>query len=739
MPDFIFATFLLLTSFGVGLPLSLLLPASTRMRYLAAPPLGFGAIAVLTAAAYRYGLSLSAMTAVLSISAGSMMVWQSWKVLRFSSLRVMVGGITAAAASVLLLCLLPKWTGGAQFAAFQGNHYDQLAYLTQAVYFKTYGYEFLHEIAFTGLDARPPAAMVLAAFADLTQTSVIERSYAYIAALQALMFFPATFLILNLFRAPVWIAVLGAAALTLGFSMQYVVDINAWSQLAAMPNAVLCVALVSILLQPEAADTAPFLQRAVRWMFIISPLAVFLFYTYPEITVPYGAALCGMVAFFLLSLRLAKKTSSIGLENLAIATASAALGLICAIYLNDTVKYLIGQGTDGATSVEWWRYYQAYLFGPQFPGSILTINFGLSLVGLYPVLPQPSYPRILTWMLYIADAALLIAILTTAFLVWKRYWRGTADLRPWLLLSATVGASIIPLAFLAAGAFWVAGKGLTMAAPLLFFVLSAPLLFPGARSLLLRIPTGLLWAVCLIFGLVRPIAAMNEFGIHYASPYPSVQEAGLKSKLSWDLARHRADFKACQGIALNLNNLALRRYLQLYLTELSVAWSLTDPVDFPGAWNLPAKPTKVENPDCIIDDKYKSYPSRTLINLSMDQRFAHFLHSRTGSLEVGVDSPAEAEVSGMYPVETYQGSPLRWSSAAARIELPFDPEYPPKSLDLVDLAIRYWAPYEARTQRVDIIRRSNPRGLTTSGVSARRNEGTSRYNRAYRRASCGHH
>jgi hypothetical protein len=590
------------------------------MRYLAAPPLGFGAIAVLTAAAYRYELSLSATTAMLSISAVSMMVWQLLKILRLSSVWPMVGGITSAAALVLLLCLLPKWTGGAQFAAFQGNHYDQLSYLTQAVYFRTYSYEFLQEIGFDGLNARPPDAVILAAFADLMRTSVIERSYAYVAALQALMFFPATFLILNVFRGAVWLAVLGAAALTVGFPMQYVVDINAWSQLAAMPNAVLSVGLACILLQPDEKNTVPLLQRAVRWILVLAPLAASLFYIYPEITVPYGAALSGMAAFWLLSSGAAKKSRRSGLENLGIAAASAALGLFCTIYLNDTIRYLVGQSGDPITGHEYWRYFQAYLLGSQFPGTIVPINFGLSLIGLYPVLPHPGYPRIVTWLWYLADAIFLIAILTAACLVWKQHGRGSTDVRPRLVLSATVAGSMVPLLFLAAGGFWIAGKGLSMLAPLLFFVLSAPLLFPGATSLLFRIPTGLFWAVYLIFGLVRPVAAMNEFGIHYASPYPSIEEPALKSKLSWDLEGLRAEFRTCRGIMLNLSNPYHRRYLQLYLTELGVPWSSADPLDLPGTWNFPAIPPKVENLDCVIDDRYKNYPSQTLINLGTDQR-----------------------------------------------------------------------------------------------------------------------
>jgi hypothetical protein len=100
-------------------------------------------------------------------------------------------------------------------------------------------------------------------------------------------------------------------------------------------------------------------------------------------------------------------------------------------------------------------------------------------------------------------------------------------------------------------------------------------------------------------------------------------------------------------------------------------------------WNLPAPPPKVENLDCVIDDKYRDYPSQmTLINLSTDQRFQNFVHAGTGSLEVVVDPPNEAELFGIHPVEPYQGGLLRWTSAVARIELPIDPGHPPKSLVL---------------------------------------------------------
>ena len=608
--DLAFATCLLLTSFGVGLPLARLLPPSCQMRSLAAPGLGFGVVAVMTTLTYRYGMSLAATTLGLVSIAVLMMVWRSLELIRQArSIRV-AGGIVATAGLTLLLCLLPKWTGGAQFAAFQGNPIDHLSYLSEAITFRKYSYSFLQDPDATinnfvgwvagARDARPGVAIVLATFVDLMRTSAVERSYVYLATLQAMMFFPAMFLTLNVFRTSPMVAAAGAAALTLGFPMQYVLDINAWSELAALPIAVLSVALVIILLQPDKADPSLQIGRAARWILVLSTVLASLLYLYPEALVPYGFALVGAVGLWLLS-RYQKKSLTV----LGIGAASVVFGfLLCAPYSEGTIGFLVRQFSWGLNNnnLDWWRYYQAYLFDHQFSGAIVPLNFGVALIGLYPVLPQPGFSQsiIMAWQL--VDAMIFIGVLTAAFLAWKRARHEMQHSRPWLLLAATGLICAFLMVVLGSGRYWTAGKGLSMTAPLIFFVLSAPLFYPKAKSGQLRMTTVILWASYLLFGLIRPVAAVaaHDNGFHYAPPYPS-GDPHLRTHYSWDVEQYKETFLACHAISVDVDNAFLERYLQLYLTELDTNWFSVHPLDsYFGKLPSTHMQRELENPDCFV-------------------------------------------------------------------------------------------------------------------------------------------
>jgi hypothetical protein len=623
--DLVFATCLLLTSFGVGLPLARLLSPSYRMRLLAAPGLGFGVVALMTTLTYRYGMSLTATTLGLVSIAVVMMVWRFLEFIREDRSIWVAGGIAATAGLTLLLCLLPKWTGGAQFAAFQGNPIDHLSYLSEAISFRKYCYIFLQEFNpdttinnFVGWvagarDARPGVAIVLAAFVDLMRTSAVERSYVYLATLQAMMFFPATFLILNVFRTSPMLAAAGGVALTLGFPMQYVLDINAWSELAALPIAVLSVALVIISLQPDKADQSLTIGSAARWILVLSTVLASLLYLYPEVLVPYGAAFVGAIGLWLLSGCREKSLSVLG-----IGAASVVFGfLLCAPYYEGTIGFLVRQFSWGFNNnnLDWWRYFQAYLFGHQFSGAIVPLNFGLALIGLYPILPQAGFSQFIIMAWQLVDAVIFIGVLTAAFLAWTRARRDMQHSRPWLLLAATGLVCAFLIAVLSSGRFWTAGKGLSMTAPLIFFVLSAPLFYPKAISGQLRIMTGILWASYLLFGLIRPVAA-HDNGLHYAPPYPS-GEPHSKSHYSWNVEQYREIFLACRAISVDVDNAFLERYLQLYLIELGTNWFSVHPLDnYFGM--LPSTHTQreLENPDCFITTAPVMPRFGTVINLN---------------------------------------------------------------------------------------------------------------------------
>lgn len=64
------------------------------------------------------------------------------------------------------------------------------------------------------------------------------------------------------------------------------------------------------------------------------------------------------------------------------------------------------------------------------------------------------------------------------------------------------------------------------------------------------------------------------------------------------------------------------------------------------------------------------------------QRFEKFVDAETASLEVGIETPPQAETSGLHSPEPYEGGLLRWTSAFAHIKLPIDRRRSPTKLTL---------------------------------------------------------
>jgi hypothetical protein len=304
--DLTFAAGFLALCAGLGLPIIAALPPGRwPAAALAAPPLGLALLAIAVTALYRHGvapattLAVAAPCAAAGLALGARRAWRAGR-----AARACAGGAVLAAAVVALACLAPRWTGGPAFAVCQGNHFDQLNYLAYAAAFRRFGYDeirglgdaafvtnaSLHYIAHH-LDGRPAAMAVYAALAEAAGRGTAAASHAYVATLQALMFFAAAFALVAVFRVGPARAFVAAAAIAVGFPMQYVVDINAWSQLAAMPLALAALAMLAILLERPTGGAPPE-RRTARLASVAAcgVLAGGLMYLYPEIAAAYGPA-----------------------------------------------------------------------------------------------------------------------------------------------------------------------------------------------------------------------------------------------------------------------------------------------------------------------------------------------------------------------------------------------------------------------------------------------------------------
>src|SRR5689334_17403695 len=123
MDDVLLVAVFFAAATSVGLPFALLFPAGRfEARILAAPPLGFGVIAVCSTVLYKFGIA--PQTSLMMLSAAGVLFGVVAVAAARYPLRQMFsarnGFVVLGAVSVIFICLLPAWTGGNQFSLYQG-------------------------------------------------------------------------------------------------------------------------------------------------------------------------------------------------------------------------------------------------------------------------------------------------------------------------------------------------------------------------------------------------------------------------------------------------------------------------------------------------------------------------------------------------------------------------------------------------------------------------------------------
>jgi len=730
MSDLVFVSGALALLFLLGYPMVLLFPAdAVGGRALGAPVLGYGLFGVLVTILYRYGFSPQQSLRFVLALVGCVLVGGvlgAWVIRRrlpgpamerrlFNS-DAMVFGI--AAGLVILLCLLPKWIGGTQFAVFQGNHWDQINYIAYSSVFRDHSFSEVHALtpataldnnylffAQSQLDARPTVGLAYVTLGILFGLTTPDGSYAYMAFMQILMLFSATVVLLNLFDAGGLVTAVLAAALTLGFFMQYVLDINAWSQLAAMPLALLAVGVMILTVDRPVDGPAIHWWKGVRlcgrYVVLLALVLAAVFYFYPESALEYGVVLAIVPICAVVSSRF----SRFALVRLIGVGVAGALALAaCIPFWDGTIGHVIRQlSLASDTSIDWSRYFQRYLLGRDIDGlaalggfrwSIdsvyaicsLPVDFVVSAIGLYYVLPTRDVPlaaRIGWKAVLLALAAILLAGAARSVL---GAWRRDINSRSSRLFIGAAVACIPPVLVFVAGRYWSAGKALAMASPLLFMILVSPLL-TGRRGRWSVVAWGLV-AGHLAFGVYRPIAAANPDGVHYDfPPYPSAQDSRFKRELSWDLPAWKSVLAACRRTSIDLENPFLERYVQVYLTELGVDWSSVHPLDsYYGYGTRLGMQPQLEAPDCLVTSQLdRVRAGQTVIWLGRDHRPWDFFRGADRGFEIGVTVSSVVTASGVHGLETRGGGTgdrLRWTDGKATIEVPINAQNPPDRLYL---------------------------------------------------------
>ncbi len=604
----------------LGWPLCAMLPAEVKGRFWAAPVLGLSLFGVFATLAYRSGLPLRYAPLGGILCAAAAYAVPRLRGICLPRIDARAAGIAACAIAVAgLLALSPKWIGGFQFAAFQGNHYDQANYISNASAFASLSYADLAHISGANtlantynhfashqLSARPTVGYLLAALRTPFYDTTFEAAYPYLALLQIMAFFAAVFVLRAAFGVRPWPALLLGLVLATGTYLQLILDMNAWSQLAATPQVLVLVALVALL----------FAETRKGWLAVsLVASAAGVCYVYPEIALVSGAAAAGVA----LGWRLEQpwKAWLGGIKPLALAGAASLLA--CLPYWHGTIGYFLVQARQvgqKAYPTEWFFYYYRFLFGRNehavdivlntgipaqsavLSALSLPVDFALGVLGLYFLSPEPGPYRGL-WLL---AAFAAVAGLVASIVVAARSLRA-ANPAGYAFVCGVLLALAVPALAFASGRLWPGGKGLLMAAPLLYFVLISPLLV--RISWRWRLLPLLLVGAHFAFAIERPIAALGPDGIHRSfPPYPTIME---KAAHDWDLPRQKSRLRACRAVALDLAHPVLDRVVQTFAADLGLRWYSQRPLRsyFEQGTDLGRQPA-IADADCILTDSVRA-------------------------------------------------------------------------------------------------------------------------------------
>ena len=441
MVDIYFFFFITVLFFLLGVPFSRLLPKDTfRMRWLIAPTLGYGIMAVIIPVLYQHGISIRSCFEYAVFIAGCIAVIFAYltygRIKRIGRIKLIFLLKTAVVFLLIwllgtMIMLLPKVVGGNQFAVFQGNQWDTFNYLNSAVVYAKAPFQSIENAnkisylnnpllpyAQLNLACRPSVHMLYSFAGQLLPAQYHCLYYTFLVFFfsQAILAF--MFMIMNIFSSvkAAWAGIL-SLVFPLGFWGQYVLDINAWSQIAFIPLILIILGIV-ILAFSKMPKVKIDSGITLRLMLLLSVLFAAALYLYPEGLLFYLPALfLASAAFFTFSV--VKRTSWF---IIFIVLGSLCLGVMAGLlFYNGTLGTLIKQfGFAGAQKVDWWLYFQGFLSGRDVLNASLfdnIIDFMAGIFGLYLITPSSAYNFAAAFMIRLFIATLLSGLLYAFYIM----------------------------------------------------------------------------------------------------------------------------------------------------------------------------------------------------------------------------------------------------------------------------------------------------------------------------------
>ncbi|MFI5020473.1 MAG: hypothetical protein ACHQRJ_02305 [Alphaproteobacteria bacterium] len=572
----------------IGVPAALLLPPSVPARLSLAPLFGYCVVAILSPNLFQAGLAmrrqlwlygaLAAMGLVLILlrrgpaagtRAGS----------RGEGLR-----LAAAWAAAAVVLTLPKWIAGEEYYAYLGNIWDYFNYVTGGTIAATadpttlQGFTIADRAAVLANPMLPwthqleERASIMMTFAALAYAGIalklplFELANDFMSLTLSFYVFGLYFLLRNATTAGPLARLVIPLVFVGGFWGGYLLDVDAWAQLAAV---MVMPALFALGIEPletgeDAAATS--IRHRIRRGLGLSILAGATIYLYPELVPVYVVIYCA-------SLLAALWTGGFRLYRILPQFVAAGLGLLLvAPFSVRTLGYLSSQlhtiASNPKLSAALFDYFHAFLLGgadlsafTRAGASLLTrsyksVNAAGGVAGLYRLVPASSAPSWLSAGCALATAGLLAALAWCALCSLK-----LRDL--WLPAALLTGAALVATLALQHNLYG-AGKIFFWLSPFILLLL----LWPPADARAghwRKLPAYAYVCLQAVSLVLRLHSVAVDYGIPAAPPYPGEHEPQRKPQIELNLARLFDRLDQCRLVRVDMKDPFLRHYVMVNL------------------------------------------------------------------------------------------------------------------------------------------------------------------------------
>lgn len=439
---------------------------------------------------------------------------------------------------------LPALIRGLQFSFFQGNHWDMTSYLASSIAYQKFSISEIRAIsteklldvpildqAISNLTARPAVHILYGVLSYPFQTFTPYFAYLFLCLGGAILSMVVGRVFKLRFQILVPVAFLGFVA------FQTLLDMNAWSQIFGSVFWLMAYQCFKIL-RGEQKN----LQVMIYFVFSVACLAVI----YSEGNLLLWGLLGFVAAFELI------KERKIPTYLPTFAAAIGASLLVTVTNFRGVWSFVFVQmDSFQVQRPNWYRYFFR-VFVDDNSAIWSLIQAPSRFLGLY--LPVPfaslgSLPLVIQSInVLLAAVGIVWLILILTRLNWRSFYKD-----PFKLFF-----TLVVLALVINHRYWILGKTWMMVFPVTFIAL---LIFLNhwKRSALYAF----LGFNCLLATYRVIVASQTASGIHYALPWPSVQNPEQKEKIDYDLLFNLSRFDGCEKVILKSNDAWIKSFASL--------------------------------------------------------------------------------------------------------------------------------------------------------------------------------